>query len=53
MQNPLVDGQGETVPGVVPVREVGQNAPRGLPRCLMGETGDRRAAPSSWLCRWC
>jgi hypothetical protein len=53
MQNPLADGQGETVPVVVPVRELGQNAPRGLPRRLMGETDDRRAAPRSWLRRWC
>ncbi len=45
MQNPLADGQGETVPVVVPVHELGQNAPGGLPRRLMGETDDRRAAP--------
>jgi hypothetical protein len=57
VQNPVAAGQGEMVPNAVPVREVGQNAPVGRPRFLGGgeipEADKRRAAPSSWLCRWC
>jgi hypothetical protein len=36
VQNTLAADQGETVPGAVPLCELGRNVPCGLPQCPVG-----------------